>query len=476
MSLNIAFVASEVFPYSKTGGLADIAYFLPKGLSKHGHKVTVFTPYYQSIGKYHHEMTELGRKSITMGGIETIVNYYKLTKDQVDYVFIQNMHYFERDRYYGYNDDAERFTCFSYAVLEALELIQPMPEILHINDWQTGMIPFLLNKHYKYRGKGYESIKTLLTIHNLEYQGNFDTYVSRFFNCEFDYTYIHFDRVNFLKAGIECANKVSTVSPSYKDEIMTQTYGFTLDGTLQKRSHDLVGILNGLDYDTFNPEKDEFITPYSFDNVEQGKIRNKHDLYAKFELGSEYHLPLVVYIGRLASQKGLWMIKETIEGIVSNTKAKFFFLGSGSEEYQNFFRYLTEKYPHKVGNFIGYNEPLAHLVYAASDIFLMPSEFEPCGLGQMIAMKYGSLPIVRETGGLKDTVIPYNKFTHSGTGFSFANLSAFEFKEKVYEAIELYQTDSKEWLRLVHQAMMMDFSMEDMATNYNQLYQSMMGE
>lgn len=269
---------------------------------------------------------------------------------------------------------------------------------------------------------------------------------------------------------------ITTVSPNYRNEILTSQYGFTLDGTLHKRSSDLYGVLNGLDQETFNPKLDPYIEKFDIERVEQGKIANKNKLYNQFNLGNEYHLPLVVYIGRLASQKGLWMIKETIEGIISNTRAKFFFLGSGDEHYQNFFRYLTEKYPGRVGNYIGYNEALAHRIYAASDIFLMPSEFEPCGLGQMIAMNYGSLPVVRETGGLKDTVIPYNKFTQSGTGFTFTNLSAFEFKDKVYEAIELYHTNPKEWINLVHQAMNQDFSNEIMAVNYEKLYKKLMGD
>lgn len=473
--MNITFVASEVFPYSKTGGLADIAAFLPKGVIKLGHNVTVITPYYQSIGKYHDQMQYLDRKHIVMGGIETEVNYFKLKVEDLTIIFVQNMHYFEREFFYGYNDDAERFTCFSYAVLDILDKIDAFPDILHINDWQTGMIPYLLDNHFRHKPK-YRYLKTLLTIHNLEYQGNFDTYVARFFNTDFNYNYIHFDRVNFLKAGIQNSTMINTVSPNYRNEILTKEFGFSLDGALDSRKHDLVGILNGIDADTFNPETDAFIAKYSLKNHQHGKIANKKILYDKFNLGSNYHIPLVVYIGRYANQKGLWMIKESVEEILTHSKVKFFFLGSGDPQYSHYFKYLTDKYPNEVGNYIGYNESLAHLLYAASDIFLMPSEFEPCGLGQMISMKYGSLPVVRETGGLKDTVKPFNKYTHEGTGFSFSNKSVFEFKEKLYEAITLFEKEPKVWLKLVEQAMQTNYSNEIMAIEYVKLYKKILGD
>ncbi len=473
--MNITFVASEVFPYSKTGGLADIAAFLPKGVSQLGHNVTIITPYYQSISKYHNQMQYLDRKSIVMGGIETAVNYFKLKVDGIDIIFVQNMHYFEREFFYGYNDDAERFTCFSYAVLEVLDIIEHFPDVLHINDWQTGMIPYLLDSHFRQKEK-YRNLRTLLTIHNLEYQGNFDTYVARFFNTDFNFSYIHFDRVNFLKAGIEKATMINTVSPNYRNEILTKEFGFTLDGALRHRINQLVGILNGIDEETFNPNIDPHISKYNYETNQHGKISNKKLLYEQYNLGSDYHVPLVVYIGRYATQKGLWMIKESVEDVLLHSKVKFFFLGSGDPQFSHYFKYLTDKYPKEVGNYVGYNESLAHLLYAASDIFLMPSEFEPCGLGQMISMKYGSLPIVRETGGLKDTVKPYNKYTHEGTGFSFSNKSVFEFREKLYEAITLYEKEPKVWQLLVKQAMKTDYSNRNMALEYEKLYKKILGD
>lgn len=472
--MKIAFVASEVFPYSKTGGLADIAQFLPKALTNIGVKVSIFTPYYKSIGNMHDKLTYIGRKTIKMADYETDFNYFKLREDNLDIIFVQNQIFFERDNLYGYDDDALRFTGFSFAVLEGLLLLDYIPNLIHVNDWQSALIPYLLDTHYRWK-EDYKYLHTLLTIHNLEYQGSFNREVYKYFNNDFDYTYIHFDSVNFLKTGIERATKINTVSPNYSKEILTQEFGFSLDGALNKRKNDLLGILNGIDDSVFNPKTDPFIYKYDYKTYQTGKVENKKLLYDKFNLGNDYEAPLLVYIGRFANQKGLWMIKDSIESIISQTNAKFFILGSGDNNYANYFRYLTNKYPNQTGNYIGFNEELAHLLYASSDLFLMPSEFEPCGLGQMISMKYGSLPIVRETGGLKDTVIPYNKYTGEGTGFSFRNKSSLEFKDKIYEGVTLYLKQPNVFKRLVKEAMNTNYTNELMAKNYYNLYKEILG-
>ena len=474
--MKILFCSSEAFPFSKTGGLADMALFLPKSLIGIGHEVRIITPYYKNIGKHHKDMKYLGAATIGMGGIETIVHYYELIYQGISYIFVQNMHYFERDNLYGYNDDAERFACFSYAILEGLKIFKFYPNILHLNDWQTGIVPYLLDEHYRHRNDQYFSIHTLLTIHNLEYQGSFDTYVSRFFNTNFNYTYIHFDRVNFLKAGIERATKINTVSPTYRNEVLTGEYGFTLDGALERRKSDFVGILNGIDDQVFNPETDHMIVS-KFNDVKtkMNKQKNKEDMLHHFNLDVDLKVPLVIYIGRLATQKGINLMTATLEEVVEFSDARFILMGSGNDSYQDYFRYLSSKYPNKVGHYIGFNEELAHKLYAASDLFLMPSRFEPCGLGQLIAMRYGALPVVRETGGLKDTVIPYNQFTGEGTGFSFSNYDAFEFKEKLFEGINLYNENPRIWNKLVKQAMKQDFSLEKMALAYESIYQIILG-
>ncbi|MFU8793097.1 MAG: glycogen synthase [Acholeplasmataceae bacterium] len=474
--MRILFCSSEAFPFSKTGGLADMALFLPKSLLQLDHSVQVITPYYPSVAHYHDQMQFIGYKTIRFGGLETIVNYFELKYQGLSFIFVQNMHYFERDQLYGYSDDAERFACFSYAILEVLPLLEHYPSILHLNDWQTGMVPYLLDEHYRHRNQSYFSIHTLLTIHNLEYQGTFDTYVSRFFNTAFNYTYIHFDRVNFLKAGIERATLINTVSPSYRDEILTQDYGFSLDGALYKRKDDLVGVLNGIDDDVFNPKTDPHIVKtFDLRNVKSAKKSNKAYVLEKFGLSHDLDQPLIVYIGRLANQKGIHLMARILEEVITFSDARFILMGSGDHGYQEYFKQLTETYPDRVGNYIGFSETVAHQLYAASDLFMMPSRFEPCGLGQMIAMTYGSLPIVHETGGLKDTVIPYNRFTKEGTGFSFARYDAHDFKDKIFEAIDLYKNHPEDFYRLVKQAMKEDFSLKQMALSYEKIYQRILG-
>lgn len=474
--MKVLFCSSEAFPFSKTGGLADMALFLPKSLRQIGHDVRIITPYYSNISKFHNDMKFLGTANISLGGLETIVNYYELVYQGIPYIFVQNMHYFERDQLYGYSDDAERFACFSFAILEGLRVIDFYPNILHLNDWQTGMVPFLLDEHYRVKNDHYFSIHTLLTIHNLEYQGSFDPFVSRFFNTEFNYTYMHFDRVNFLKAGIERATKINTVSPTYRNEVLTGDYGFTLDGALDRRSNDFVGILNGIDYEDLNPKTDHYLASnYDLTDYKSGKKKNKEQILHHFDLDVDLKVPLIVYIGRLATQKGINLMTRTLEEVVEYSNARFVLMGSGNDSYQDFFRYLSFKYPKKVSDYIGFNEEIAHQLYAASDIFMMPSRFEPCGLGQLIAMRYGSLPLVRETGGLKDTVKPYNKFTSEGTGFSFRNYDAFEFKEKLFESINLFNNNQKDWQKMVKEAMNQNNSLDQMALEYEKIYQIILG-
>jgi starch synthase len=338
------------------------------------------------------------------------------------------------------------------------------------------MVPYLLDEHYRHRNDNYFSIHTLLTIHNLEYQGSFDPYVARFFNTDFNYTYIHFDRVNFLKAGIERATKINTVSPTYRDEVLSQEYGFTLDGALNHRKQDFVGILNGIDDEVFNPKSDHLIE-FNFDkrNYYNMKQKNKEHILNHFNLDIDLSEPLITYVGRLATQKGINLMTQVLEEVVEFSNARFILMGSGNDSYEDFFRYLSYKYPKRVSNYIGFNEEIAHKLYASSDLFMMPSRFEPCGLGQMIAMRYGTLPVVRETGGLKDTVVPYNKFTDEGTGFTFKNYEGYDLKEKLFEGIQLYKDKLSIFKKLMKQAMDKDYSLNQMALSYENLYQIILG-
>lgn len=473
--MKILFAASEVFPYSKTGGLGDMANFLPKALQNIGHSVTVITPYYSQVIPYHNKMTYIGTKEVSVGSIKTWVNYYSLDEDGVEIIFVQNQQYFERSHLYGFEDDALRFMVFSYAVLEYIDLMKDLPQILHVNDWQTATIPFLLDQHYRYLDK-YRNIHTLLTIHNLQYQGSFGTYAADYFNIHFDYTFVHFKSINYLKTGIETATKINTVSPNYRDEIMTQEFGFSLDGSIKKRGNDVSGILNGIDQQLFNPETDPLIYKnYTTRNLKLGKQANKQDLLDYFQMEADVTKPMISFIGRLANQKGIDLMQAVLEDVLMYSNASLVVLGSGEEEYEDYFIYLKDKYPNRVGYYQGYNEALAHKIYAGSDIFLMPSKFEPCGLGQMMAMRYATIPVVRETGGLKDTVIPYNKYDNTGTGFSFFDQTPEAFKDVIYQAINLFNNEYPKWHQLVRRAMANDFSLEKMAKEYSRLYEEIIG-
>jgi starch synthase len=471
--MHILFCSSEVFPFSKTGGLADMAAFLPKSIREKGMTVDVITPYYQSITKHHHEMNFIGSKTIQMAEMEKTVHFFTLIRDGQRYIFVQNQEYFERDQLYGYVDEATRFTLFSYAVLEVIELLEEKPWILHLNDWQTAMIPYLLDEHYRRKADYYNNIRTLLTIHNLEFQGNFDEHESRLFNHDFDGTYIHFNRVNFLKAGISRATKINTVSPSFRNEVLTQERGFSLDGMLRYREKDFSGILNGIDDSVFNPEVDPYLVQnYTEKNFVNGKKANKKTLFEDFDFGEDKQL--FSYIGRLSSQKGIHLFQHILEDFIANADVKVFLMGSGNTYYEKFFHYLLSKYPDKVRVYIGFNEQLAHRVYAASDFFMMPSDYEPCGLGQMIAMRYGALPIVHETGGLKDTVIPYNQYTLEGTGFTFNHYDPSVFKDVLFRASALYIENNSVVNKLKRQAMKSRFTLDHMANHYIALYTSIL--
>lgn len=468
--MKILFSTGEVHPFSKTGGLADVSAALPKAISKLGHDIKVITPLYSSCNKWLSDMKHLGGIDIQLGNFTQRADFYLLNYEGTDHVFVRNDHYFNRGTYYGHHDDAERYVFFNKAVLEFVKFHKFIPDIIHINDWQSGLIPYFLDESYR-KIKEYKNIKTLLSIHNLEYQGSFDQSVDRLFNTKFNYTYIHFDRVNFLKTAIMRANAINTVSPNYRNEILTRFFGFTLDGALKSREDKLFGILNGIDYEVNDPETDKYLERnYNHKHFIMGKRANKKLVLEKLGLDGLLEAPLVSFIGRLARQKGIDLMKATLEEVIASSNATFVLIGTGDPEYEDYFRYLSNKYPKKVAAYIGFNDEIAHQVYAGSDIFMMPSLFEPCGLGQLIAMRYGTIPVVRETGGLKDTVEPFNKFTGEGVGFSFANYNAHEFKDALERAIELHNNNLVAWRVLIQRAMRQDHSLHRMAEEYLNLY------
>ena len=472
--MKILFCSGEVYPFSKTGGLADVAASLPKALIQLGHDVKVITPFYQQIKNELYEMTSQGTATIKMGDDEKQAAFYDLKYENVNYVFVENDVFFNRQKFYGYEDDALRFTFFNFSIFEYIKLTGFYPDIIHVNDWQTGMIPFFLDTRYRQQNSEFQKVKTLLSIHNLEKQGSYPMDTEKLFGNK-NFTYIHMDRVNFLKCGIMRANAINTVSESYRNEILTRFYGFTLDGPLKSRQYDLYGILNGLDQELYNPSSSKYlIANYNENSFIEGKNINQKALLNFLALDSSSNIPLVSFITRFARQKGIDIMMTSIEEYLKEEKINFIVLGSGDTLYESFFIEMQAKYPKHVFYQTGFDTELSQKVYAASDLFMLPSLFEPCGLNHMIAMKYGALPIVRETGGLKDTVTPYNKFTGVGVGFAFKNYDASEFKESIDQALDLFHHDKESWNNLIHQAMHVNHSLTKMAKQYEELYKKIL--
>ncbi|MGN1032778.1 MAG: glycogen synthase GlgA, partial [Intestinibacter sp.] len=437
-------------------------------------------PKYSTIPTYlKDQLKKVGEFSVDVSWRSQYCGVEQMQLDGVTFYFIDNEYYFKRDgaeSIYGHGDDAERFIFFTNAVLKSIDKLGFYPDVININDWHTGMLPLLLKEKYSHLPK-YKNIKTMYTIHNLQYQGIFgreilgdvlDVDFKYFNNGDIEY----YGQINFMKAGINFADKVSTVSPSYAEEIKTEFYGNSLDGLIKANSHKLVGILNGLDYDINNPKTDKnLFENYDVNSIDK-KVKNKVELQKLLKLEVDPDIPMVGIVSRLVSQKGLDLIDFMMPEIV-NEKLQLVVLGTGDNQYQSMFHYYDSHYPNKVSANITFDSALAQKIYAASDIFLMPSLFEPCGIGQMIAMRYGTLPIVRETGGLKDTVTPYNQYTNEGNGFSFANYNAHEMFFTLQRAIKLYEEDRKTWNILVENAMNTDNSWSKSAKEYIKTYKSL---
>lgn len=479
--MKVLYVTSECWPFAKTGGLGDVAYALPKELKKEGVDVRVILPKYSTMPNYLKEkLREIAVFNVKVGWRNQYCGLLEMELDGVKFYFIDNEYYFKREGeiayLYGYGDDVERYTFFSNAVLEALAILDFYPEIINMNDWHTGMIPLILKEKYNGLEK-YKDIKTVYTIHNLQYQGVFSNNVLGDV-LDIPYKYLengdveYYGGVSFMKSGIVYSDKVTTVSPTYTSEIQTEFYGESLDGLLRANSYKLKGILNGIDYDLNNPktDKDIFIN-YDIDTIDK-KIENKLHLQKMLGLEVNPDIPLVGIVSRLVSQKGLDLISYIMPEIMREN-IQMVILGTGEHQYQSMFNYYASIYPNKVSANITFDSALAQQIYASSDMFLMPSLFEPCGIGQMLAMRYGTLPIVRETGGLKDTVNPYNKFTGEGNGFSFKNYNAHEMLYCIQRAMELYK-DKDKWRRLVINAMNTDSSWKKSAMEYIKTYHEML--
>lgn len=476
--MRVLFVTAECWPFVKTGGLGDVSYALPKALKREGVDIRVIMPKYVNIPKYlKDQMKTVAVFNVNVAWRNQYCGLMELELDGVKFYFIDNEFYFKRDGeyayLYGYDDDVERFTFFSNAVLESLKRIDFFPDVINLNDWHTGMIPLFLKENYS-QDERYSEIKTIYTIHNLQYQGvfsnkNIEDVLSIPRHYLDDGHIEYYGGINFMKSGIVYSDKVSTVSPTYANEIQTKFYGESLDGLIKSNSHKLKGIVNGIDYEINNPETDKnIVCNYNINSIGD-KVKNKLELQKILGLEVNPDIPMIGIVSRLVSQKGLDLISYMMPEIVGEN-LQLVVLGTGEEQYQSMLNYYSCKYPNKVAAILTFDAALAQQIYASSDMFLMPSLFEPCGIGQMIAMRYGSIPIVRETGGLKDTVKPFNKYTGEGNGFSFANYNAHEMFYCIKSAIDIYKNDKKSWFKIVKSAMSTDSSWAKSANEYIKTY------
>ncbi len=477
----VLFVASEGLPFIKSGGLADVVGSLPKALYACNYEVRVVIPLYRKTAeKDHGKLTYIGTRQIHSGWINQPANYYQCDVDGIIYYFVEHQGYFEREQLYGYADDGERFAYFQKAVLELLYHIDWYPDIIHTHDWHTGMIPLMTHALYGSDWR-FEKIKHVYTIHNLAFQGNFPESVlttclglDRYF---YDNGSVKFDSgISFMKAGLVYADKITTVSPTYSHEILTSEFGERMDEVLRYRHDDLWGIVNGINIDEWNPKTDKLLAKnYNLKNWNSGKKANKKALQEELGLEVRDDVMLIGLVSRLTNQKGVYLITEKMNEIMS-LDVQFCILGTGEENAENAFKWLEANYKGKAVYYCGYNEELAHRIYAASDLFLMPSIYEPCGIGQLIAMHYGALPLVRETGGLKDTVHPYNQYTGEGNGFSFWSKNPNDMMYTIRWASEQYYYNKDGWKQLVNNAMNTDVSWQQSANLYGELYKMLVGE
>lgn len=475
----ILFAASEAVPFIKTGGLADVAGTLPKYFNKKEYDVRVILPKYLAIPQKFKEKLEYKTHFyMELAWRSQYVGILEMEYEGIHFYFIDNEYYFAGPQPYGYiHEDIEKFAFFSRAVLSALPLLDFRPDIIHCHDWQTGLIPVYLHDSFS-AGEFYQGIKAIMTIHNLKFQGIWNlkkvmdiTGLSAYYFAP-DKLEAYGD-ANYLKGGIVYADMITTVSESYAEEIKMPFYGEGLDGLIRARSNSLVGIVNGLDYDEYNPETDTMIyNQFNIKNFRKEKIKNKRALQKELGLAQDDKKFMIGIVSRLTDQKGLDLVDYVIEEICAED-TQLVVLGTGEAKYENLFRHFAWKYPDRVSANIYYSNEMSHKIYAACDGFLMPSLFEPCGLSQLMSLRYGTVPIVRETGGLRDTVEPYNEYESTGTGFSFANYNAHEMLNTIRYAKSVYFNKKREWNKIIDRGMAKDFSWNSSARKYEELYDRM---
>lgn len=475
--MQIVFASAECAPFVKTGGLGDVAGSLPAALVRAGAEVIVMVPKYATIkDEYKAQMEHFSDFYVSLGWRNEYCGLEKLEHDGVTYMFIDNERYFARDYPYGFFDDGERFAFFSKAITESLQHLPAGFEcdILHCNDWQTALAPVFLREFYQGLPL-YDRVKTVFSIHNVAFQGQFSDIVMEDIlgvaHIPAAASQLRCDAcsINYMLGALRYADAITTVSPTYANEIQTPEFGEGLDGVLRERSYALQGILNGIDVAGFDPATDKRIAANYTVEDRSGKAVCKAKLQEELGLEVRDDRPLMVMVTRLTRQKGMDLVMYALDRILAGG-VQVAVLGTGDRDYEDGLRYFQDKYPGTMAARIEFDPALSQRMYAAADMFLMPSKFEPCGLSQIIAMRYGTLPIVRETGGLKDTVIPYNEFTGEGTGFSFTNFNGDEMGDAVFRAARLFWDNRDAWNQLVTQAMSQDFSWTRSADKYLDLY------
>ena len=477
----ILFATSECVPFIKTGGLADVAGSLPKYFDKEKYDVRVMLPKYMCMkDEWKQKLQYRTHFYMDLCWRKQYVGILELEYEGITFYFIDNEFYFNGMAPYGdMYADIEKFAFFSKAVLSALPLLDFRPDIIHCHDWQTGLIPVYLD-NFRYGNEYFRGIKTIMTIHNLKFQGVWETKRVMDITGLPKYSVAPdkleaYKDANYLKGGIVYADRVTTVSNSYAEEIKMPFYGEGLDGLMRARAGSLRGIVNGIDYDEFNPETDKFIAQnYNARTFRKEKVKNKTALQQQLGLPVDEKKFMVGIVSRLTDQKGLDLIQAVMDEMCSDDM-QLVVLGTGDEKYENMFRHYDWKYHDRVSAQIYYSNELSHKIYAGCDAFLMPSLFEPCGLSQLMALRYGTVPIVRETGGLKDTVEPYNEYESTGTGFSFANYNAHEMLSSIQYAKYVYYNKKREWNKIIDRAMAKDFSWNTSALKYQELYDWLIG-
>lgn len=473
--IKVLFAAFEVSPFTKTGGLGDVAGALPNVLNEEGTDTRVVMPLLQSIDeKYKKNMRKIGELYVPLGWRNQYLGVFELKFNGVIYYLLDNEYYFKRPNAYGYFDDGERIAYFSKALLESLRIIDFDPDILHLNDWHTALSAVFLREMYMQIEK-YRRIKTILTIHNLKFQGKYSPFVIDDIagfagNRVARKQLTEKDACNFMRGGLNYVDYITTVSPTYAEEVKTVYYGEGLNDIFNRRHNIVKGILNGIDTKVYNPETDNYLYKnYNIDTL-SNKYVNKLELQKEKCLEQNINIPMICMITRLTEQKGIDLVTKVFEELIDTTNAQFVLLGTGDSKYENTFRYFENKYKGRVSSNICFSEDLARKIYAGSDMMLIPSRFEPCGLTQMIAMRYLTLPIVRETGGLKDTVNSYNQYTDEGNGFSFANYNAHELLWTTKTALDLYNNNRDRFNMLIKEASKANFDWKLSAKQYIDIY------